>query len=115
MDKIIRSAYLKVEQGIVATIVFSNGNKSQTLVTKRQALEIGEGFVGISLSDEEWLIIRQQIHGSSLLERNAQPEEASCKMQGKLNELLRLVRKAVEKIIGGDDGGSKSKKRKFRK
>lgn len=78
----------------MAEIVYSNGNKSQTLVTKRQALEIGEAMrdVGV-ISPEEWLAIRQQIHACGLMDRDRVIEDMSNQLQGNLEELRRQIEK----------------------
>lgn len=89
---IIKSGYLKMNhQSLVAVIVFGNGGQTQTLVTKRQALEIGEAHVGVSITDEEWLAIKEQIHASPLVDRNKSLEEACNEFQNDLEELKRRI------------------------
>jgi len=77
-------------------IVCSNGKESQQLVTKRQALEIGEGLVDLLITDTEWLAIKEQIHSSPLLDKSTQLEEAVNSLQGKVDEILRLVRTIID-------------------
>lgn len=86
-------------------IHFPNGESSDVLVTKRHALEFGEILVGISITDEEWMIIRQQIHESKLLDKNSELEELARKVQTALAELknkLGTILKEIDKDDKGD-------------
>lgn len=60
MPRIIKPAYLKIHPEFpMARIIYANGGESQTLATKRQALEIGEGLLGADvITAHEWCAIR---------------------------------------------------------
>lgn len=83
-------------------IQFSNGNTSDILVTKRHALEVGEVHVGISITDEEWSIIRQQIHDSNLLDKNSELEELVNQAQTMFAELKNKLGAILKEQKKGD-------------
>jgi hypothetical protein len=103
---IYKSGYFEVhESGAFGKIVFSDGNSTQRLVTKSQALEIGEGFVGITIEPDEWKIIRAQIHASSLISHNEELEEFCSTCEGSLQELKNKIREIEknQRKIDGDE------------
>jgi len=89
--------------------VYSNGNKSQALVTKRQAIEIGENMVGICITEHEWLAISEQIHGSSLPDKDAVLERMCNQLQGDLEELKHQIEKFMRLEKRHDDEGEEWK------
>ena len=94
MSVIVKSGYLETSpRSLLVRIVYSNGNKSQALATKRQAIEIGENMVGICITEHEWLAIREQIHGSSLPNKDTVLEHMCNKLQGDLEGLKRQIEK----------------------
>ncbi len=102
---LIKSGYLKMNPLFpVAVIVFSNGGQSQMLITKRQALEIGEGLVDINITKEEWFAIREQIHASNLISRDKTLEDNCNQLQNDLGELRRRLELFIahQKKIDGE-------------
>ena len=96
---IVRSGFLAIDPcGKFARIVFSNGGRTGVLVTKRQALEAGEAMLGLTITEDEWLIIKQQICDSDLLDKHAELERAVAELEGNLDELRRRVGEVLKKF-----------------
>jgi hypothetical protein len=89
---ILKSSFFEViADSRIGQIVFPDGNKTMFLVTKRQALDIAEGQLGVGLFEDEYKIIVQQIIASNLIEKNSELENISRELQGSLDELKRKV------------------------
>lgn len=111
---IVKSGFFEIipQCPMIGRIVFADGGKTQYLVTKRQALEIGESLVGISISEDEWCAIREQIHASDLLSKHAQLEESANRSQAQLSELKRMIdraRREIEKRLSESDWWKKDR------
>lgn len=107
---IIPSAYLAYpEPGnpYIARLVFSDATKSSLLVTKRQALETAEAFFGISLDEFELRAIKEQIHGSQLIDKSKELEEFSSHTAIQFDELSRRINALLEQFKRCDDDENK--------
>ena len=88
-----KSGYFKLHDMCLAgQVVCGDGSLSQWCVTKRQALEIGEVFVGIGITPEEWLAIKEQIHVSPLPSHDENLENMVSQFQGCAEEMLRMLK-----------------------
>jgi len=106
----MRSGYFKMNPKFrAARIIYSNGNESQTLVTKRQALEIGESMIGICVTYNEWLAIREQIHASNLPDKDSILEHMCNEMQGDLDELKHQIERSIRFEKRNDNDGDEWK------
>lgn len=104
--EIFRSGYLKMNPRFaIATIVLSDGKETQHLVTKRHALEIGEALIGISITPEEWMAIREQIYTSPLINKNLALEKMANELQGDLDQLKRSVESFIKQQEAQDREG----------
>ncbi|MEI6480099.1 MAG: hypothetical protein WCO12_01070 [bacterium] len=96
---IIKSGYFKLHDMCLAgQIVCSDGSLLQWCVTKSQALEIGEAFVGINITPEEWLAIKEQIHASLLPNHDEELEKALNQFQGCAEEFTIHLKKVLEHL-----------------
>ena len=94
---IIKSGYFRLHDDCLAgQIVCSDDSLLQWCVTKNQALEIGQAFVGISITEEEWLAIKEQIHASPLPSYDEDLEEAVSRFQGCADEMLTRMKEILK-------------------
>jgi hypothetical protein len=92
------SAYFDViPDSRIGQIVFQDGNKTMFLVTKRQALDIAEGQLGVGLFEDEYKIIKQQIIDSNLIDKDEELERISRDVQNSLDELKRKIENFFKK------------------
>lgn len=84
-----KSGYFKLhEMCLAGQVVCSDGSLSQWCVTKSQALEICEVFVGIGITPEELLAIKEQIHASPLPSHDEDLENMVSQFQGCAEEMI---------------------------
>jgi hypothetical protein len=105
---IIKPAYLSFPFGgnlPVARIVFSDGNESVPLVTKRQALELGESLLGISLDEFEWFAIKEQIHASELTSKSKELEEFASHFSIQMEDFRREMEKFLKEMKKNEGDG----------
>lgn len=92
-----KSAHLEVIfNGMLAQIVFSNGQKSRPFITKHQALEKGELLIGEQISAKEWAAIEQQIEDSPLFTRNQGLEDYCDHKQDNIASLEHTLKQFIE-------------------
>jgi hypothetical protein len=89
----------------IARIIFSNGTESQPLVTKRQALEVGESLLGIFLDEAEWLVVKEQIHASELIDKSQELEELVCRLSIQIEDFARSMERFLREMRNQDDKG----------
>lgn len=109
---IIKSAYLSfpIEGNIlVARIIFKDETESRLLITKRQALEVGEALLGISLDEFEWLAVKSQIHASNMINRSSDLEEIVTKIDILTEDTRRILEMNLRELFGRDDEGDEWK------
>ena len=61
-------------------IIFPDGTRSQTFYTKHQAKELGKLLVGLSISEPEWIMIKEGIDASQLVDHNTDIEKMGDEM-----------------------------------
>lgn len=95
-----RSGYFTTDSQFpgIGYIFFSDGNQTQPLVTKRHALEMGEALLGINITNEEWLIIKQQIHESTLISRSTRLEELANTASSAAEEIVRVIEPLIAEM-----------------
>lgn len=99
--KIQTSAYFEIlpdSEGHLAQIVFRDGTRSQFLVTKSHAFDIGQAMIGVRMDENEWLAVKQQIVESEFLRNYPELEDYANRLNGMIEEVTRFAQKiATEK------------------
>lgn len=77
--------------------VFGDGSMSRLVITKRQALEVGEVFVGISMTSKEWEVVKKQVKESKLVVKSPGLETFITDVEVVIRDNTRHLLKVMKK------------------
>jgi len=97
-----KAAYFEMSVvGHVGSIFTRDGNETQPLITKKQALTIGEALIGISITEKEWETVKEEILASPLIDDDPALEAWANEFSGHVSEQIRngTFKKMLENFL----------------